>query len=206
MIALLQRVTQAQVSVDGTVIGRIGMGLMVLVGVQRGDGETESARLLERLLSYRIFADEAGRMNRSVLDVQGGLLLVPQFTLAADTRSGTRPGFTTAHPLKRAAAGSSTSCPRPAANRCRSKPDNSARTCRSVSPTTDPSRSGWKCVPQPSPEPPIAYSGEASPSPRTRNSVTLAAAGTQSVTRKKALTAGAANANPCTRSPCRVGV
>ena len=96
MIALLQRVTQAQVSVGGTVIGRIGMGLMVLVGVQRGDGETESVRLLERLLSYRIFADEAGRMNRSVLDVQGGLLLVPQFTLAADTRSGTRPGFSTA--------------------------------------------------------------------------------------------------------------
>ncbi|MET0985607.1 MAG: D-aminoacyl-tRNA deacylase [Steroidobacteraceae bacterium] len=98
MIALLQRVTQAQVSVDGTVIGRIGAGLMVLVGVQRGDGETESARLLERLLSYRVFADEAGRMNRSVLDVQGGLLLVPQFTLAADTRSGTRPGFSTAAP------------------------------------------------------------------------------------------------------------
>lgn len=96
MIALLQRVTQAQVSVGGTVIGGIGMGLMVLVGVQRGDGETESVRLLERLLSYRIFADEAGRMNRSVLDVQGGLLLVPQFTLAADTRSGTRPGFSTA--------------------------------------------------------------------------------------------------------------
>ncbi|MET0659877.1 MAG: D-aminoacyl-tRNA deacylase [Steroidobacteraceae bacterium] len=98
MIALLQRVTQAHVSVDRSVVGRIGMGLMVLVGVQRGDGETESARLLERLLSYRVFADDAGRMNRSVLDVRGGLLLVPQFTLAADTRSGTRPGFSTAAP------------------------------------------------------------------------------------------------------------
>ena len=96
MIALLQRVTHAEVAVAGEVIGRIGRGLLVLVGVQLGDTEQQSARLLERLVNYRVFPDDNGRMNRSIRDVQGGLLLVPQFTLAADTGSGTRPGFSTA--------------------------------------------------------------------------------------------------------------
>ncbi len=96
MIALLQRVSEAAVRVDGRVVGAIGAGLLVLVGVQRGDGPAQSARLLQRLLDYRVFADEAGRMNRSLRETGGGLLLVPQFTLAADTRSGNRPGFSTA--------------------------------------------------------------------------------------------------------------
>ena len=96
MIGLLQRVSQAQVVVEGVTIAGIGAGLLVLVGVQRGDGATQADRLLERLLGYRVFPDAAGRMNRSVCDVQGGLLLVPQFTLAADTRTGSRAGFSTA--------------------------------------------------------------------------------------------------------------
>ncbi|MFW6341676.1 MAG: D-aminoacyl-tRNA deacylase [Halothiobacillaceae bacterium] len=98
MIALLQRVTHASVSVDGVCTGRIEQGLMVLVGVQRGDGEAQAERLLQRLLAYRVFPDEQGRMNRSVADVGGGVLLVPQFTLAADTRRGNRPSFTPAAP------------------------------------------------------------------------------------------------------------
>ncbi len=96
MIGLLQRVTQASVDIEGCCIAAIDRGLLVLVGVQRGDSEREIERLLERLLGYRVFPDEAGRMNRDVRQVGGGLLLVPQFTLAADTRSGTRPGFSTA--------------------------------------------------------------------------------------------------------------
>lgn len=96
MIALLQRVTGASVAVDGEVIGAIGAGLLCLVCAERGDGEREADLLLAKLLGYRVFADEAGKMNRSVADVKGGLLLVPQFTLAADTRSGTRPSFTPA--------------------------------------------------------------------------------------------------------------
>ena len=104
MIALLQRVTQARVVVAGETVGEIGAGLMVLVCAERGDSEKEAAALLAKLLSYRVFADEAGRMNRSVADVGGGLLLVPQFTLAADTRSGTRPSFTPAAPPDRARA------------------------------------------------------------------------------------------------------
>ncbi len=96
MIGLLQRVSSASVCVGSRETGAIGRGLLVLVGVQKADGEAEVARLLERLLSYRVFPDEAGRMNRSLRDVQGGLLLVPQFTLAADTSSGTRAGFSTA--------------------------------------------------------------------------------------------------------------
>jgi D-aminoacyl-tRNA deacylase len=96
MIGLLQRVSSASVRVGGRETGAIGQGLLVLIGVQEGDGEAEAARLLERLLSYRVFPDEAGRMNRSLREVQGGLLLVPQFTLAADTSSGTRAGFSTA--------------------------------------------------------------------------------------------------------------
>jgi D-aminoacyl-tRNA deacylase len=96
MIGLLQRVSSASVNIDGQVIGRIDQGLLVLVGVQRGDTEREADRLLERLLTYRVFSDDQGRMNRSLVDVAGGLLLVSQFTLAADTRKGTRPGFTPA--------------------------------------------------------------------------------------------------------------
>lgn len=96
MIGLLQRVSAAQVSVDGERIGRIGQGLLVLVGVQRDDTEARADRLLERLLGYRVFEDADGRMNLSLRDVAGGLLLVPQFTLAADTRKGRRPGFSTA--------------------------------------------------------------------------------------------------------------
>lgn len=96
MIGLLQRVTQASVSVGGEVVGAIGPGLMVLVCAEKGDSEREANALLTKLLSYRVFSDDAGKMNRSVTDVAGGLLLVPQFTLAADTKSGTRPSFTPA--------------------------------------------------------------------------------------------------------------
>ncbi len=96
MIGLLQRVSQASVVVDGETIGAIGRGLMVLVCAEKGDTEREADALLAKLLGYRVFSDEAGKMNRSVADVEGGLLLVPQFTLAADTRSGTRPSFSPA--------------------------------------------------------------------------------------------------------------
>jgi D-tyrosyl-tRNA(Tyr) deacylase len=96
MIALLQRVTAAQVVVDGAVVGAIDAGLMVLVCAEKGDTEKDADALLAKLLGYRVFADDAGKMNRSVADVAGGLLLVPQFTLAADTRSGTRPSFSPA--------------------------------------------------------------------------------------------------------------
>jgi len=98
VIALLQRVTQASVSVEGQEIGRIQKGLMVLVCAERDDTEKEAQALLTKLLSYRVFADEAGKMNLNLEQVGGGLLLVPQFTLAADTRSGTRPSFTPAAP------------------------------------------------------------------------------------------------------------
>ena len=98
MIALLQRVTRASVEVDGQTVGSIDAGLLVLVGVERGDGPAQVERLLERLMGYRVFEDAEGRMNLSVRDVQGGLLLVPQFTLAADTRKGMRPSFTPAAP------------------------------------------------------------------------------------------------------------
>ena len=98
MIALLQRVAHASVVIDGRQAGAIERGLLVLVGVERGDTGVEGDRLLARLLGYRVFPDDAGRMNRSLRDVAGGLLLVPQFTLAADTRSGTRPSFTPAAP------------------------------------------------------------------------------------------------------------
>ncbi len=96
MIGLLQRVSQARVEVEGKIVGEIGAGLLVLVGVERDDTEAKAARLLERLLGYRVFPDDAGRMNLSLQDMGGGLLLVPQFTLAADTRKGTRAGFSTA--------------------------------------------------------------------------------------------------------------
>jgi D-aminoacyl-tRNA deacylase len=96
MIGLLQRVTRADVVVDDETVGAIGPGLMVLVCAERNDSEKEADALLNKLLSYRVFADDAGKMNRSVTDTSGGLLLVPQFTLAADTQSGTRPSFTPA--------------------------------------------------------------------------------------------------------------
>jgi D-aminoacyl-tRNA deacylase len=98
MIALLQRVSHASVVVDGNTIGIIGKGLLVLLCAERGDTRAEADALLTKLLAYRVFYDDAGKMNRSLTDVQGGLLLVPQFTLAADTRSGTRPSFTPAAP------------------------------------------------------------------------------------------------------------
>ncbi len=96
MIGLLQRVSHADVVVDGESIAHIGLGLAVLVGVERGDTDREAARLLERLLAFRVFADDEGRMNQSVHEVGGELLLVPQFTLAADTAKGNRPGFSRA--------------------------------------------------------------------------------------------------------------
>lgn len=96
MIALIQRVSEASVAVEGRVAGRIGRGVLALVAVRRGDSDADAARLLERVLGYRIFADGTGRMNLSLRDVGGGLLLVPQFTLAADTSKGTRAGFSTA--------------------------------------------------------------------------------------------------------------
>lgn len=96
MIALIQRVTRASVSVDARTLGEIERGILALIGVRRGDEPGQAARLLERILTYRIFPDDAGRMNRSVVDVRGGLLLVPQFTLAADTQKGTRAGFSAA--------------------------------------------------------------------------------------------------------------
>jgi D-tyrosyl-tRNA(Tyr) deacylase len=98
MIGLLQRVSAAQVAVDGAVISAIGRGLLVLVGVERGDDDARAERLLQRLLGYRVFPDAGGRMNLSLTDIGGGLLLVPQFTLAADTRKGTRASFTSAAP------------------------------------------------------------------------------------------------------------
>ena len=96
MIALIQRVTEARVEVDGEVVGAIGRGILALVGVERGDGEAQAERLVERVLGYRIFPDEDGKMNLSLLDIRGELLAVPQFTLAADTKKGTRAGFSTA--------------------------------------------------------------------------------------------------------------
>ena len=96
MIGLLQRVAHANVEVDGTSVGSIGAGLLVLVCAERGDSEVEADRLLERVLGYRVFGDADGKMNLSLRDVRGGLLLVPQFTLAADTHKGMRPSFTPA--------------------------------------------------------------------------------------------------------------
>jgi len=96
MIALIQRVTRAEVRVDGAVVAAVSRGLLAFVAVRRDDSETEAGRLLERLLSYRVFPDADGRMNLSVREVDGGLLLVPQFTLAADTKKGTRAGFSSA--------------------------------------------------------------------------------------------------------------
>jgi D-tyrosyl-tRNA(Tyr) deacylase len=98
MIGLLQRVTDAQVSVQGSVVGRIGAGLLVLLAVEPADTEAQADRLVERLVGYRVFEDADGRMNLSLADTGGGLLLVPQFTLAANTGKGMRPSFTGAAP------------------------------------------------------------------------------------------------------------
>ncbi len=98
MIGLLQRVSQARVEVEGSTVGAIGPGLVVLVCAERGDGTSDADRLLERLLNCRVFADAQGKMNLALRDVDGGLLLVPQFTLAADTSKGNRPSFTPAAP------------------------------------------------------------------------------------------------------------
>jgi len=93
LIALIQRVTSASVTVGEETVGEIGPGILALVGVERGDGDEQAARLAQKVLTYRIFADPAGRMNLSLQDVRGELLAVPQFTLVADTNSGTRPSF-----------------------------------------------------------------------------------------------------------------
>jgi D-aminoacyl-tRNA deacylase len=98
MIGLLQRVIRASVEIEGERIATIGRGLLVFVGVERGDNEVSSDRLLERVLAYRVFSDTAGHMNRDLREVCGGLLLVPQFTLPADTHKGNRPSFTPAAP------------------------------------------------------------------------------------------------------------
>lgn len=98
MIGLIQRVLEAKVVIDGNTVGQIQTGILLLLGVERADTEAQAHRLLESVLNYRIFEDSEGRMNRSLLDVQGGLLVVPQFTLPADTQRGNRPSFTPAAP------------------------------------------------------------------------------------------------------------
>ena len=105
MLSLIQRVTQASVTVDDAVIGTIGPGLLALVAVEPGDGEPQFRRMAQRLLGYRVFGDDDGKMNRSLADTGGGLLLVSQFTLAADTKSGMRPSFTSAAPPAEAERG-----------------------------------------------------------------------------------------------------
>lgn len=104
MIGFLQRVSRAQVDIEGVATAAIGRGLLVLVGVLREDTAADGQRLVERILNYRVFPDPQGRMNLCLRDIQGGLLLVPQFTLAADTRSGNRPSFTPAAPPAQAEA------------------------------------------------------------------------------------------------------
>mgnify|MGYP002715577723 CR=1 FL=1 len=104
MKLLIQRVTGARVEVEGEVVGSIDQGLLALVGIEPQDDQTSLTRALHKLLSYRVFSDEAGKMNRSLTDVQGGLLLVSQFTLAADTKSGMRPSFSSAAPPAQGAA------------------------------------------------------------------------------------------------------
>lgn len=104
MIALIQRVTRARVTVDGKTVGEIGPGLLAFIGVQSADGLDNARRLAQRLVSYRVFADPAGKMNLSLTDTHGGLLLVPQFTLAADTHKGSRPSFSSAATPERADA------------------------------------------------------------------------------------------------------
>lgn len=101
MIALLQRVREAKVTIDQTVTGEIARGLLIFVGVEKTDNESTADRLIERFLGYRVFPDAQDRMNLAVTEIQGGVLLVPQFTLAADTRKGTRPSFSSAAPPDR---------------------------------------------------------------------------------------------------------
>ncbi len=98
MIALIQRVTEANVTVAGEVIGKIDQGILALIGVEKHDAQSNADKLLKRLLGYRIFSDQNDKMNLSVADINGGLLLVPQFTLAADTKKGMRPSFSSAAP------------------------------------------------------------------------------------------------------------
>ena len=105
MLALIQRVSSASVTVDDAVVGAIGPGLLALVAVEPGDAEPQFRRMAERLLGYRVFDDGNGKMNRSLADIAGGLLLVSQFTLAADTKSGMRPSFSTAAPPAEAERG-----------------------------------------------------------------------------------------------------
>lgn len=102
MIALIQRVKRASVEVDDAIVGEIGPGLLALIGIQREDDSSKARRLLDKLLAYRVFGDETGRMNRSLSDTGGSLLLVSQFTLAADTKKGARPSFTPAAPPEEA--------------------------------------------------------------------------------------------------------
>jgi D-tyrosyl-tRNA(Tyr) deacylase len=96
MLAVIQRVTNATVSVNQTIIGAIQQGILALIGIEKTDTEKQADRLLERILTYRIFNDSADKMNMSIKDIQGGLLLVSQFTIVADTKTGTRPGFSVA--------------------------------------------------------------------------------------------------------------
>jgi D-aminoacyl-tRNA deacylase len=98
MIGLLQRVTRASVEIEAKQLAAIGRGLLVFIGIERGDSEAVGDRLLERILAYRVFPDSTGRMNRDLREIGGGLLLVPQFTLPADTHKGNRPSFTPAAP------------------------------------------------------------------------------------------------------------
>lgn len=130
MLALIQRVTRADVSVDGETVGAIGPGLLALVGIEPGDGDAQVARMARRLLGYRVFADAAGRMNLGLDRTGGGLLLVSQFTLAADTSSGMRAGFQTAAPPEVA---------EPLFNRL-------VETCRSLHPQVETGRFGAHMV------------------------------------------------------------
>ncbi len=98
MLTIIQRVTQAQVVVNNTTLGSINQGIMALVAIEKEDAEKQAKRLLERILNYRVFADEDDKMNLSLRDINGGLLIIPQFTLAANTQSGNRPSFSTAAP------------------------------------------------------------------------------------------------------------
>jgi len=98
MIGFIQRVTHASVTVDSKEIASIQQGILLLLGVEKGDSQQQADRLLQRIITYRIFADDSGRMNKSLLDINGELLVVPQFTLAADTKKGTRPSFAPAAP------------------------------------------------------------------------------------------------------------
>ncbi len=104
MKALLQRVARAAVHIDGECVGEIGPGLLVLLGLDKGDDEARAEKLLDKLLAYRVFSDDEGRMNRSVVQAEGGVLLVSQFTLSADTRKGLRPSFSSAMPPAEAEA------------------------------------------------------------------------------------------------------